>query len=138
MVRLTRLVPTQQIAFGLCCAIWLLLAAGCATPVGVERVGSATVHRELTADALTADTLSASARNVLRRWALSERYDSDPEGAIAALHSIAVDGRGGTDELEMRNLLTVNPGRSRQLRPAEPRMPCRFFLATAQEGPPSW
>jgi pimeloyl-ACP methyl ester carboxylesterase len=99
MVRSTRLVTTQQIVFGLCCAIWLLLAVGCATPVSVERVGAVTVHRELTANVLTANELSPSARNVLRRWALSERYDSDPEGAIAALHSIAVDGRGGTNEL---------------------------------------
>ena len=91
--------PTRQIASGLCCAIWLLLAAGCATPVSVERVGAETVHRGLTANALTADELSPLARNVLRRWVLSERYDSDPEGAIAALHTIAVDGRGGTDEL---------------------------------------
>lgn len=99
MVRVARFVPTQQIALSLCCTLWLLVAAGCATPVGVERVGAETVHRELSANVLTADELSPSARNVLSRWALSERYDSDPVGAIAALHSIAVDGRGGTDEL---------------------------------------
>jgi pimeloyl-ACP methyl ester carboxylesterase len=100
MVRLsTRLVPTRQIASGLCCAVWLLLAAGCATPVSVERVDAETVHRELTASAITTEELSPSARNVLRRWVLSERYDGDPEGAIAALQSIAVDGRGGTDEV---------------------------------------
>jgi pimeloyl-ACP methyl ester carboxylesterase len=100
MVRLrTRLVPTRQIAFGLCCAVWLLLAAGCATPVSVERVDAETVRREFTASALTADELSPSARNVLRRWVLSERYDSDPEGAIAALHIITVDGRGSADEV---------------------------------------
>jgi pimeloyl-ACP methyl ester carboxylesterase len=99
MVRTTRLAPTRQIASILCCAILLLLAAGCATPVDVERVGALTVHRELTANALATGELSPSARNVLRRWALSERYDSDPQGAIAALHSIVVDGRGGTNEL---------------------------------------
>jgi hypothetical protein len=99
MVRLKTRLPARQIASGLCCAIWLLLAAGCDTPVSVERVGAGTVHRELTASALTADELSLSARNLLRRWVLSERYDSDPEGAIAALHTIAVDGRGGADEV---------------------------------------
>jgi hypothetical protein len=56
-------------------------------------------QRQLTANALTADELSPSARNVLRRWVLSERYDDDPAGAIAALHTIAVDGRGDEDEV---------------------------------------
>jgi pimeloyl-ACP methyl ester carboxylesterase len=79
--------------------ICLLLAAGCATPVGVERVEASTAQRQLTANALTADELSPSARNVLRRWVLSDRYDDDPAGAIAALHTIATDGRGDQDEV---------------------------------------
>ena len=83
----------------LCCIIWLLLTAGCQTPVGVERVDAGTAQRQLTANALTADELSPSARNVLRRWVLSERYDDDPVGAIAALHQIAADGRGDEDEV---------------------------------------
>ena len=60
--------------------IWLLLASGCETPVGVERVDTMTAQHQLTANALTADELSPSARNVLRRWVLSERYDDDPDG----------------------------------------------------------
>src|SRR6516225_6210129 len=83
----------------LCCIIWLLLTAGCQTPVGVKRVDAGPAQRQLTANALTADELSPSARNVLRRWVLSERYDDDPAGAIAALHGITIDGRGGQDEV---------------------------------------
>jgi pimeloyl-ACP methyl ester carboxylesterase len=79
--------------------IWLLLSAGCATPVGVERVDASTAQRQLTANALTTDELSPSGRNVLRRWVLSDRYDDDPAGAIAALHTIATDGRGDEDEV---------------------------------------
>jgi pimeloyl-ACP methyl ester carboxylesterase len=79
--------------------IWLLLTAGCQTPVGVQRVDANTAQRQLTANALTADELSPSARNVLRRWVLSERYDDDPAGAIAALHTIGTDGRGDEDEV---------------------------------------
>jgi hypothetical protein len=81
------------------CIIWLLLTAGCQTPVGVERVDFGTAQRQLTANALTADELSPSARNVLRRWVLSERYDDDPASAIAALHGIIADGRGDEDEV---------------------------------------
>ena len=79
--------------------IWLLLTAGCQTPVGVEHVDAVTAQRQLTTNALTADELSPSARNVLRRWVLSERYDDDPASAIAALHTIATDGRGDEDEV---------------------------------------
>jgi len=79
--------------------IWLLLASGCETPVGVERVDASIAQHQLTANALTANELSTSARNVLRRWVLSERYDDDPAGAIAALHTIAINGRGDQDDL---------------------------------------
>ena len=75
--------PARPIASALCCMVLLLLTAGCETPVGVEHVGASTAHRQFTANALTTDELSPSARNVLRRWVLSERYDDDPAGAIA-------------------------------------------------------
>src|SRR5215472_11737069 len=106
--------PARHIPLALCCITWLLLAAGCATPVGVERVDDTTAQHELTANALTADELSPSARNVLRRWVLSERYDDDPAGAIAALHEIIADGRGDQDEVitlaEMSYLYAENTG----------------------------
>jgi hypothetical protein len=81
------------------CAIGLFFLAGCATPVSGRRVDARAIHRELTANVLTADELSHSTHNVLRRWVRSERYDSDPEEAIAALHAIVVDGRGDEDEV---------------------------------------
>src|ERR1700758_2600806 len=89
----------RHIASALCSVIWLLLTAGCQTPVGIERLDAGTAQRQLTANALTADELSPSARNVLRRWVLSDRYDDDPAGAIAALHTIITDGRGDEDEV---------------------------------------
>ena len=91
--------PARHISLALLWMIWLLLTAGCQTPVGVERVDAVTAQRQLTGNALTADELSPSARNVLRRWVLLERYDDDPAGAIAALHTIATDGRGDEDEV---------------------------------------
>jgi hypothetical protein len=84
--------------FSLCCIILLLLTTGCETPVGVERLDAGIANRQLTANVLTADELSPPARNVLRRWVLSERFDSDPAGAIAALHGIVADGRADEDE----------------------------------------
>ena len=89
----------RRVACALFCVIGLLFLGGCATPVGVERVGARAAYRDLNANALGSDALSQATRNVLRRWVLSERYDSDPEEAILALHAIVVDGRGDEDEL---------------------------------------
>jgi pimeloyl-ACP methyl ester carboxylesterase len=77
----------------------LLVTAGCQTPVGVERLDAGAANRQLTANVLTTDELSPSARNVLRRWVLSDRFDEDPAGAIAVLHGIVIDGRGDEDEV---------------------------------------
>jgi pimeloyl-ACP methyl ester carboxylesterase len=99
MIQFTTRLAARRTACGLFCAVGLLFLAGCETPVSVERVDARTAHRALTANALTADELSHSTHNVLRRWVLSERYDSDPEEAIAALHAIVVDGRGDEDEV---------------------------------------
>ena len=60
----------------------ILLAVGCAGPIGVERVDHATVHRELT-------------RNVLRQRYLTDRLQERPEYAIADLHKVVAEGRGG-------------------------------------------
>jgi pimeloyl-ACP methyl ester carboxylesterase len=101
--------------------VWLLLAAGCGTPVSVERLDDVTAHRQLTANVLTASELSTSARNIVRRWALSERYDADPQGAITALHAIVVQGNGGADEVITLAEMAFLYGEKSQQRP--------YFLA---------
>ena len=73
---MTKCPPTRHLATALWFMLCLLVTAGCQTPVGVEHLDTATAQRQLTANALTADELSPSARNVLRRWVLSERYDA--------------------------------------------------------------
>lgn len=89
----------RRVACALFCVIGLFFLGGCGTPVSVERVDAGAAYRDLNVNALGSDALSQATRNVLRRWVLSERYDSDPEGAILALHAIVVDGRGDEDEL---------------------------------------
>ena len=75
------------------------LLAACAAPVTVERVDPRSVHRELTANVLTVGEESGASRNVLYRWDLTERFESDPEGALAQLHLAVAGGRAGRDEL---------------------------------------
>src|SRR5499426_4882973 len=76
--------------------LWL---AACGSPVTVERVDPRVVHRELTANVLTVGEESGTSRIVLDRWDLTERFESDPEGALAQLHAAVVGGRAGRDEL---------------------------------------
>jgi pimeloyl-ACP methyl ester carboxylesterase len=73
--------------------------ATCSAPVTVERVDPRSVHRELTANVLTVGEESGASRNVLYRWDLTERFESDPEGALAQLHAAVTSGRAGRDEL---------------------------------------
>jgi hypothetical protein len=62
---MTKRTPARLIGSVLCCVIALLLAAGCETPVGVERLDASTAQRRLTTNVLTTDELSPQARNVL-------------------------------------------------------------------------
>src|SRR6266404_1541153 len=120
---MTKRPPARHIGSALCCIIWLLFTAGCETPVRVDRLDVSTARRRLTANVLTTDELSPQAHNVLRRWVLSERYDDDPAGAIAALHAIATDGRGGEDEVIILAEMAYLHGEKTQQRP--------YFLAAA-------
>jgi pimeloyl-ACP methyl ester carboxylesterase len=77
----------------------ILLAVGCAGPIGVERVDHATVHQELTRSVLTAHTLSDQTRNVLRQRYLTDLFREKPEYAIADLHKAVAEGRGQANEV---------------------------------------
>src|SRR4030095_1691421 len=80
-------------------AATVLVLVGCGPPVGVTRVSPRTVTRELTESALNSETASPFSQNVLRRWTRRERFRSDPEGALARLHELVVQGRGRDDTL---------------------------------------
>ncbi len=68
-----------------------LLAAACATPVGVNLVDPRTTYRMLTESALSADALSAYSRRTLQRAGLIETFKADPPAAIARLHASYVE-----------------------------------------------
>jgi pimeloyl-ACP methyl ester carboxylesterase len=67
----------------------LLVLSGCATPIGVRKVGLETAYREINANALTGTTLSPETTIVLQRFDLVKRFDKDPAAAIAQLHDKA-------------------------------------------------
>ena len=72
----------------------LLLAGGCATPVSVAQLDQRAAYRQFAGSALSSDRLSGRTRNVLRRWDLLDRFDSDQQGAIAAMRGLVVAGQG--------------------------------------------
>jgi pimeloyl-ACP methyl ester carboxylesterase len=72
----------------------MLLASGCATPVGVTRLNEQAAHRELTANVLSVGKPSAYSTQLLERAALSERFQTEPQAVLAELNS----GLGQADE----------------------------------------
>jgi len=77
----------------------LLLLAACATPVQVDRADPRAVQRELTSNAISTGEISEPTQIVLRRQDLTERFESDPEGAIASLHRTVTTGEADPDAM---------------------------------------
>src|SRR5690242_1349180 len=69
---------------------WLLLLAACAAPVQVGRVDLRSAYDELNRTALSSDQLSEFTRPVLRRAALLDYFDAQPDATIAALRAQAI------------------------------------------------
>jgi len=63
-----------------------LLAAACATPIGVRVVDSQAAYRALTASAVSSGELSDGSKRLLLREALLEPFEEDAPAAIARLH----------------------------------------------------
>jgi pimeloyl-ACP methyl ester carboxylesterase len=64
----------------------LLLAIGCATPIGVARKDPEAVHRYLTRNVLSNGEPSGPTLWTLQRLGLPERFEKDPAGTLALLH----------------------------------------------------
>ena len=82
-----------------CWRCWPLLAAGCATPVGVERADPQSVHRELTGNVLSTGELSEFSQNVLRIGGIAELAEDDPAAALAVLHDAVRTGLAGPNAM---------------------------------------
>src|SRR5918994_129042 len=83
----------------LCGLLALLLAAGCATPVGVERADPQSVHRELTGNVLSTGELSDFTQNVLRIGGIADVAKDDPAGALARVHEAGTTRLAGPNAI---------------------------------------
>ena len=86
-------------------AAWLaalalgIAVAGCSPIVGVKRISARDVGRSYTSNVLSTDDLSDVTRIALRRHNLTEKFDDQPDVALAQLHTIAVSEGAGNDDL---------------------------------------
>jgi len=75
----------------LCCTA--VLAAACAPPFEVRHVSAREARRAVASNALTTGGISRRTDNLLYDQDLVERYDEDPAGALAVLHTALLAGR---------------------------------------------
>jgi pimeloyl-ACP methyl ester carboxylesterase len=72
-----------------------LLATACATPIGLTSGDIQTVHRALTQSVLSTGRPSGATEQVLQRFGLAERFEKEPEAALAQLRGTGAGiGRG--------------------------------------------
>jgi hypothetical protein len=70
--------------------LFALVLAACSAPVKVERVSLRTAYEDLNRTALSTEQLSEATRTVLRRAALLDTFDTQPDAAITALRAQAI------------------------------------------------
>jgi len=68
----------------------LLLACACATPVGVNRVDTQAMYRDLTANVLSTGAPGPYSQQLLSRLGLTERFDEEPAAVLAGLRGPGV------------------------------------------------
>lgn len=100
-LRLAREFRQQWLIRAIALVSLLLLANACATPVGVVRLDTQEVYRGLTANVLSSAQPSDWSVQVLQRLNLLERFDRDPEGALADLHK-TIQQQVSEDQLKDR------------------------------------
>ena len=73
------------------CLGWIcglaIIAAGCATPIGVNYVDHSVAYQSLTANVLSADKPSSFSARELVNLNLYQRFEEDPVGALAEMHA---------------------------------------------------
>ena len=77
----------------------LVLAAGCAAPLRVQRVAPGEFYRSQVSNAISSGDVSEFTRIVLRRQDLLDRYKEEPDRSIADLRESIIQGVGGRDEI---------------------------------------
>ena len=91
--------------------------AACSAPVKVERVDLRTAYEEVNRTALSSDRLSETTRTVLRRAALLDTFDTQPEVAIATLRAQAIATGMPWPDLYAMSEMSYDEGRRTKCKP---------------------
>ena len=67
----------------------IFFLSGCATPIGVRKVGTEKAYQEINASALMGNEISSDTKIVLHRFDLLEQFDDDPAAVISLIHKKA-------------------------------------------------
>jgi hypothetical protein len=76
----------------------ILLASGCATPIGVNYVDQHIAYQSITANILSADRPSSFSARELMNLNLYQRFEDEPEKALAEMHA-GLTPQGDEDRL---------------------------------------
>ncbi|MFO1024159.1 MAG: alpha/beta hydrolase [Acetobacteraceae bacterium] len=112
MIRLTTTLRRQLAA--LACLVLAVMLAACSAPVKVERVDLQSAYEDLNRTALSGDQLSETTRTVLRRNALLDAFEDQPDTVIATLRNHAITNGMHWPELYALAELSYYQGRRTQ------------------------
>lgn len=68
----------------------LLMTSACRVPVTVKRTDPRAVQRMLTGNVLSMNAPSLATQNILRQYLLVDRFEENPEEALAELRTIVL------------------------------------------------
>jgi pimeloyl-ACP methyl ester carboxylesterase len=94
-----------------------LILAACSAPVTVERVDLRSAYIEINRTALSSDQLSEATRTVLRRAALLDDFDTQPDAIITALRAQAIAGGMNWPDLYALSEMNYYQGRRTKSKP---------------------
>ncbi len=86
--------PVSEGGLLVACTVLGILLTGCVSPIGVNRISQQDANRSLNSNVLTTGKVGPEANQFLARLNLSERYQQDPVGTIAAIRA----GLGQADD----------------------------------------
>jgi pimeloyl-ACP methyl ester carboxylesterase len=113
-------------------ALAALLFAGCAAPVGADRVSTRQAYKQIEANALRSSKLSATTITIVHRYGMDKLATHEPEEAVRQLHAKAL-AIGDRDLLFALAELSYAAGDRVpcNMKPREKRDPRDYYLASA-------
>jgi len=117
---------------GICLPLAALLFAGCASPMGADKVNTREAYEQVQANALRTGKPSADTVSLLHRYNLDRLAERQPDEAVRQLHQKAL-ATGERDLLFALTEMSYAAGKriSRSVKPWDPRDARDYYLGSA-------